>query len=82
MYDLSPVDQISSLSIPDTDRHWFTFGGSYAATDQLTLDLSVGYLTGEQAAINESQTVVDEYNIEATVNTSAWLVGAQLNYAF
>lgn len=84
MYDLSPVDQISSLSIPDTDRHWFTFGGTYTATENFSVDLSLGYLTGEQTTIDESQVLAnpEPFNVVSTVNTSAWLAGLQLNYAF
>ena len=84
MYDLSPVDQISSLSIPDTDRHWFTFGGTYTATENFSVDLALGYLTGEQTTIDESQVLAnpEPFNVVSTVNTSAWLAGLQLNYAF
>ncbi|MCZ8499922.1 outer membrane protein transport protein [Vibrio lentus] len=29
MYDISPTDELTSLSIPDVNRHWFLVGGTY-----------------------------------------------------
>ncbi|UTV28451.1 porin [Photobacterium atrarenae] len=82
MYDLSPVDQINSLSIPDSDRHWFTLGATHNFSQALSVDVALGYIVGEETKIDESMTIVRTSNIAALTNNSAWLAGLQLNYRF
>lgn len=82
MYDASPVDELTSLSIPDTNRHWFTFGLTHAFSKQWTIDGAVGLLVGEEAQVDESLTVIDTSNIQSDVTTNAWMAGIQVNYKF
>lgn len=82
MYDASPVDELTSLSIPDTNRHWFTFGLTHALSKQWTIDGAVGLLVGEEAQVDESLTVIDTSNIQSDVTTNAWMAGIQVNYKF
>ncbi|MCW8329207.1 OmpP1/FadL family transporter [Photobacterium sp. SDRW27] len=82
MYDLSPVDEINSLSIPDSDRHWFTVGATHYFTKDFSVDLALGYLVGEETKIDESMTIIGTSNIAALTNNSAWLGGLQVNYSF
>ncbi|MFM2590389.1 OmpP1/FadL family transporter [Vibrio sp. TBV020] len=82
MYDVSPINQLTSLSIPDTNRHWFTFGLSHQLSKQWTIDGALGLLVGEEAHINESLTIIETSNIQSDVTTDAWMAGIQINYKF
>ncbi|GAM57485.1 long-chain fatty acid transport protein [Vibrio ishigakensis] len=54
MFDASPIDQLTSLSIPDSDRHWISFGSSYHFNDNSTVDLGVSWVIGEATQVDES----------------------------
>ena len=47
-FDQSPVSQEHlSISIPDTDRFWFSFGGNYAIDQNSNVDLGVSIIRGK-----------------------------------
>lgn len=72
-----------SLSIPDTDRQWISFGGSYKFDQHLSIDGAVTYLWGDDETIQEfTQLPVPTYFDGGTTNTEAWLAGVSLNYTF
>lgn len=55
-HDESPVkDNMRTLSIPDADRNWFSFGGSYGLDDMGSIDVAVLYITGSAVDVNEEQ---------------------------
>ncbi|WP_165743316.1 outer membrane protein transport protein [Pseudoalteromonas sp. Z9A6] len=75
-YDESPVSQDHlSISIPDTDRFWFSFGGNYAIDQQSNVDLGVSIIRGKTQNFKE-----DGFEFESEGN--AVLIGAQYNYKF
>ncbi|MCW8336566.1 OmpP1/FadL family transporter, partial [Vibrio paucivorans] len=84
MYDMSPVDELTSLSIPDSDRHWLAFGGTYHFTKNSSVDLGVSFLFGEQTQVDESLTTIpDTYtNITSDISTGAVLFGLQYQHKF
>ena len=84
MYDASPTDSLTSLSIPDVNRHWLTVGGSYAMTQNSSIDLGVGIVMGETDYVDESLTTIPgtQSNITADVSADALLVGMQYQYRF
>ncbi|MBY6191306.1 outer membrane protein transport protein [Microbulbifer agarilyticus] len=78
-----------TLSIPDADRQWVTFGGTYKFNDQLSVDGGLAYIWGDDEPIQEFQALpltpdigLGTYFNGGTTNLEAWLVGASLNYSF
>ena len=70
----------NTISIPDTQRLWYSLGGSYQASEALSLDLGLAYLQGKDVTINEKLTpqTTAQYDVEA----SAFLASLQANYRF
>ncbi|WP_226667061.1 OmpP1/FadL family transporter [Microbulbifer aggregans] len=78
-----------TLSIPDADRQWVTFGGTYEFNNQLSIDGGVAYLWGDDEPIQEFQALpvssdftLGTYFNGGTTNLEAWLAGVSLNYSF
>ncbi|MGL6162529.1 OmpP1/FadL family transporter [Microbulbifer sp.] len=72
-----------TLSIPDTDRHWVTFGGTYEFDQHLSIDGGLAYLWGDDERIQEfTEAPVPTYYNGKTTNIAAWLAGVSLNYRF
>ncbi|MCK7597728.1 OmpP1/FadL family transporter [Microbulbifer sp. CAU 1566] len=78
-----------TLSIPDADRQWVTFGGTFKFNNQLSVDAGLAYLWGDDEVIQEFQALpltndvaLGTYFDGGTTNLEAWLVGASLNYSF
>jgi long-chain fatty acid transport protein len=68
------------ISIPDTERMWYSLGLTYAPSTQWSMDLGVAYLDGKDVNINES--LSPGLNASYTSTASAVLAAAQLNYRF
>ncbi|WP_028107899.1 outer membrane protein transport protein [Ferrimonas futtsuensis] len=78
-------DEHRTLSIPDSDRLWFSFGAGYQASKDLTLDMSLTYIKShgdapitESVALSEQAVAVYEGEISGDV----WLAGVQATYRF
>ncbi|CAH7071688.1 Aromatic hydrocarbon degradation protein [Vibrio chagasii] len=84
MYDISPTDELTSLSIPDINRHWVTVGGTYHFTDDNSVDVGIGFIIGESQNIDESLTTIPgtSSNITADVSADAVLLGVQYQHRF
>lgn len=54
MYDTSAQDDLTSISVPDSDRHWFSTGFTYHLTEKSNVDFGFTYLMGEDVDVNES----------------------------
>lgn len=69
----------ATLSIPDTDRYWYTAGLTYLWTDNLSLDAGFAYIDGKSGSF-------DEDGKAGTMNFDssgpAYIGSVQLNYAF
>jgi long-chain fatty acid transport protein len=53
-YEISPVtDEVRRLSLPDSDRFWASFGGSYQVTERMTLNASYSFLHFQKANITQ-----------------------------
>ncbi|OOF22703.1 long-chain fatty acid transporter [Salinivibrio sp. IB574] len=75
-YDESPVSaEDRTLSIPDSDRHWWSLGTTYTANDNLSIDAGFAYLDGDQVDGSE-----DGFAFSA--GGDAYIYGLQLNYLF
>lgn len=72
-----------TLSIPDTDRQWVSFGGTYQFDKHLSVDGAVTYIWGDDEKIQEFTALpVPTYFDGGTTNTEAWLGAVSLNYRF
>lgn len=91
MYDTSAQDELTSISVPDSDRNWFSAGFTYHLTAKSNIDFGFTYLLGEDVDVTESQdfsksqglplgTLVS--NLNATTHADAILMGLQYSQTF
>ena len=76
-------DEYRTITIPDSDRIWFSAGAGYQATKNLTVDFAVTYIKAHgDAPINESMNLLGlaQVNFDGKASGDVWLVGAQLSY--
>ncbi|QIZ76184.1 OmpP1/FadL family transporter [Ferrimonas lipolytica] len=73
-----------TLSIPDSDRLWFSFGSGYVLSESLTLDLAFTYIKADDASIDETVALTENVgvNYQGELGGDVWLAGAQLSYRF
>ncbi len=89
-YDTSAVsDKNRTITIPEIDRTWFSFGATYALTDQFSLDAGATYVYTKDADITESRGYASDDTAEAiggqfvgTVSGNIVIFGVQANYRF
>ncbi|GIC78307.1 OmpP1/FadL family transporter [Moritella sp. F3] len=82
-YDEQAADP--TLSIPDSDRQWYTAGMTYKATKSLSFDLAAAFVAGKEVTFDEVIPGADpslDRTKTFTSNGDAWLYSAQLNYSF
>jgi len=79
MYDTSAQDKKTSISVPDSDRQWFSGGFSYNLDSKSTLDFGLTYLMGEDIKATEQTTATA---ISATTRADALLYGVQYSRSF
>ncbi|MDO4626072.1 MAG: outer membrane protein transport protein [Pasteurellaceae bacterium] len=78
-FDESAAQDHHSLSIPDTDRTWYSLGATYRFTPDLSVDLGYAYLHGSKVSFTETQSgLVSRFTSKAHAN----LYGLNLNYRF
>ncbi|MGO2343792.1 outer membrane protein transport protein [Vibrio litoralis] len=65
----------ATLSIPDTDRYWYTAGMTYLWTEDLSLDAGFAYIDGKSGSFDESGMNFDS-------SGPAYIGSVQLNYTF
>ncbi|EHN69978.1 outer membrane protein transport protein [Aliivibrio fischeri] len=89
MFDKTPVDEITSISIPDSDRQWFSTGFTYNWSNQTSVDFGFTYLIGEDVEVSEVQDIPDMMGITtpnpsltATTHADAILAAIQLSHSF
>lgn len=88
MYDTSAQDQVTSISVPDSDRQWFSAGFSYHLDNKSTIDFGATYLVGKDVSVSESTTLpaaggtTVTTSIDATTRADAVLVGLQYSRSF
>jgi len=70
----------ATLSIPDTDRKWYTAGMTYKATPALSFDFAAALVAGEEIEFEEELTT----GMSGTFKSSgdAYIYSAQMNYSF
>ncbi|CAM3270983.1 OmpP1/FadL family transporter [Shewanella violacea] len=80
MHDQGVVGEISSISIPDSDRNWYTAGVTYNLSQNTSLDFGLGFVRGEDVSLIESSGLVGD--IHATTRSDATYYSMQYNYQF
>lgn len=79
-YDTTPVSGDNfTISIPDADRQWYSFGATYKFTPSLSLDAGFAYLAAKDNTFIENEKG-QKYTFSSKSHAS--LYGLNLNYTF
>jgi long-chain fatty acid transport protein len=93
MYDTSAQDSLTSISVPDSDRQWFSAGFTYHLSSESNIDFGFTYLMGDDVNVNEA-TANPTYDptdpmspqylstLTATTHADAILMGLQYSRSF
>jgi long-chain fatty acid transport protein len=79
MYDTSAQDSVTSISVPDSDRQWFSAGFTYHISDKSNVDFGFTYLMGDDVDVNETG-IGGQLN--GTTHADAILMGLQYSRSF
>lgn len=83
MFDKTPVDKLTSISIPDSNRHWLSMGASYLWSAETTVDMGLTYLMGKDVDVKEFiHEGIPAPMVEGVTHSNAFLVGVQLSHRF
>lgn len=84
MYDTSAQDDVTSISVPDSDRQWFSAGFTYHISSASNIDFGFTYLMGDDVDVTESTEVGGQTvsRITGTTHADAYLVGLQYSHTF
>lgn len=80
MHDTSAQDKITSISVPDSDRNWFSTGFTYHLDQKANIDFGFTYLVGDDVKVSESNALGT--SISATTHADAILMGLQYSRTF
>lgn len=80
MRDQGVVGEISSISIPDSDRSWYTAGLSYAMSPKSTIDMGIAFVRGEDVEVIENSAIVGD--VVAHTRSNAVYYSMQYSYQF
>ncbi|WP_447738592.1 outer membrane protein transport protein [Aeromonas veronii] len=83
-YDNTPIEaEYRSLSIPDSDRIWYSAGATYHINTDMSVDFGMAYLDGKKVDVNEGlpdHTSATRW--QGTSHGNAFLASAQFNMKF
>lgn len=84
MYDQSAQDDVRSVSVPDSDRQWFSGGFTYHIDENSNVDFGATYLLGKDVKVEESteSNGVEISSLEATTHANAILLAVQYSHQF
>ncbi|QUM90963.1 outer membrane protein transport protein [Moritella sp. 36] len=71
----------ATLSIPDTDRQWYTAGVTYKASQALSFDLAAAFVSGKDITFKEEVPLAGS-NAAFRSSGDAYIYSAQMNYSF
>ncbi|SQD78137.1 OmpP1/FadL family transporter [Moritella yayanosii] len=69
----------TTLSIPDTDRYWYTMGATYELDQTLSFDFALAYVFTKEIKFEES---TGPFTYEFAGQGDAIIASAQVNYRF
>ncbi|MCE0492944.1 outer membrane protein transport protein [Vibrio salinus] len=78
MYDTSAQDNLTSISVPDSDRQWFSTGFTYHLSEKSNIDVGFTYLLGKDVDVSESKTVS---TLTGTTHADAIMFGIQYSHS-
>ncbi|MBS4724515.1 outer membrane protein transport protein [Aeromonas veronii] len=83
-YDNTPIEaDYRSLSIPDSDRIWYSAGATYHINTDMSVDFGMAYLDGKEVDVNEGlRSHSDSLRWKGTSHGNAFLASAQFNMKF
>ncbi|WP_434471335.1 outer membrane protein transport protein [Aeromonas veronii] len=83
-YDNSPIEpEYRSLSIPDSDRVWYSAGATYHINTDMSVDFGMAYLDGKEVDVNEGlRNHSDALRWTGSSHGNAFLASAQFNMKF
>ncbi|EKO3485499.1 outer membrane protein transport protein [Vibrio fluvialis] len=79
MYDTSAQDNVTSVSVPDSDRQWLSTGFTYNIDEVSNVDFGFTYLMGKDVDVKETSAGT---TLTATTHADAILVGLQYSRTF
>ncbi|MBE8558717.1 MULTISPECIES: outer membrane protein transport protein [Vibrio] len=79
MYDTSAQDSVTSISVPDSDRQWFSAGFTYHINTASNVDFGFTYLLGDDVDVKETG-IGGQLN--GTTHADAILLGLQYSRSF
>ncbi|MCL1077001.1 aromatic hydrocarbon degradation protein [Parashewanella spongiae] len=82
LFDDGVVGELSSISIPDSDRDWYTAGIGFNLDKNSTIDFGLAYVKGENTEVIENSAILGGVNIIAHTNASATYYSVQYSYNF
>ena len=85
MYDTSAQDEITSISVPDSDRQWFSAGFTYHISKDSNIDFGFTYLMGDDVKVEEQTDIPGVgtiSSISGTTHADAILMGLQYSRSF
>lgn len=80
MHDQGVVNDISSISIPDSDRNWYTAGLSYNLSSKSTIDMGLAFVRGEDVEVLENSALIGD--VVAHTRSDAVYYSVQYSYQF
>lgn len=80
MYDMSAQDEVTSISVPDSDRQWFSAGFTYHLSENANFDLGATYLLGKDVSVSEETPGAS--SITGTTHADAILMAVQYSHQF
>ncbi|MCR3973357.1 outer membrane protein transport protein [Aeromonas veronii] len=86
-YDNTPIEaEYRSLSIPDSDRIWYSAGATYHINTDMSVDFGMAYLDGKKVDVNEGLVshdgTINNPRWQGTSHGNAFLASAQFNMKF
>ena len=81
-YDQGVVDEIQSISIPDSDRQWLSVGATYHLSNKSAVDFGFAHVMGEETQVHEKSLGGLNGVLSAVTNTGANYISLQYSYSF
>lgn len=70
----------ATLSIPDSDRFWYSAGVTYAMTENLTFDAGFAFIKSKSGSFTETDAADQEITFDS--EGTAYISSVQINYTF
>ncbi|MFI3245953.1 MAG: outer membrane protein transport protein [Ferrimonas sp.] len=86
-YDQGVTDELTSVSIPDSDRIWYSVGATMKLSNQSSLDFGFAHVSAKAADVEEKSELLsllapNDIFLTATTKSSANYFSVQFNHQF